>query len=68
MLFSSGLCGKIISLQIGIRTVSDHAPISAIWEEHLRIPKPRVWHLNNYLLESPGLVSYADTQTNLFSL
>lgn len=55
-----------ISPQMGIRAVSDHTPMSAIWVEYSQIPRLHMWRLNNFLFESAGLVGFVEPQMDLF--
>lgn len=62
VLTSERLSHWLDSPQIGLRTLSDHAPVSVIWVDNPGVLRPWLWRWNNYLLESPGLVEYVKAE------
>lgn len=49
-----------------MQSLSNHAPMTAKWNEEPTYPKFRIWHLNNSLLESPGLANLVENKIDSF--
>lgn len=41
-------------------------PVSTMWVENRGIPRPQMWGLINYLLESSGLPEYVEAEIQAF--
>lgn len=48
------------------RDLSDHPPVTAEWNEEPTYFTPRMWRLNNFLLESPGQVNLVENEIGFF--
>lgn len=53
---------------IGIRTLSDPAPVMMECREELAMSRPWLWRLNNFLPESPGLSGLVEKEIQSFFL
>lgn len=45
-----------------MQSLSDQAPVTTEWNEEPSYLRPQMWHLNKFLLESPGLTSLVENE------
>lgn len=66
ILASENIAGNFKQPDIGIISLSDHAPISVSWNIQDTESNTWNWKLNNLLLEAPGITEKIEKETRDF--